>query len=98
MAVDVPPPPIRIENVPPQPNSDCLWADGRWRRSDGQWQWVPGAWVRPLKTCYYAEPLLVWIPSVDGRGVLFHTDGEWYDRSTGTLCQPPVNCPNSVRN
>jgi hypothetical protein len=96
VAVDMAPPPVQIETVPQKPAADCIWADGRWAWAENQWHWIQGGWVRPASVCYYAEPLLVWVPSVDGKGVLFHTPGEWYNRATSAICAPPPVC--AVRN
>jgi WXXGXW repeat (2 copies) len=95
VAVDAEPPPAHVERVPERPAEECLWADGQWSWADNQWRWIKGAWVRPSSGCVYAEPLLIWVPSVDGKGVLFFTPGAWY-LSSGGNCPAPVSCATRV--
>jgi hypothetical protein len=91
IAVDSAPPPARIDVVSPAPDRDCAWADGQWTWESNRWVWVEGAWVRPAPDCYYADSLIVWVPTVDGKGVLFYTHGQWYSKS-GELCDAPPRC------
>ncbi len=91
IAVDSAPPPARIDTVGPAPDASCAWADGRWRWENNRWAWHPGAWVRVPEGCYYADSLIVWVPTVDAKGVLFYTHGQWYT-STGERCAEPSPC------
>jgi hypothetical protein len=91
MAVDSAPPPSLIDQVAPPPAEDCAWADGQWRWQDNRWQWEPGAWVRVPKGCYYADSLMVWVPTQSDKGILFYTQGQWYQRQGGS-CPAPDEC------
>jgi len=92
VAVDSAPPPAQIEDVPREPAADCVWADGQWRFEDNRWVWNPGAWIRMPDDCYYADPLMVWVPTVDGNGVLFYTHGQWYHQQSQAVCDAPQRC------
>ncbi|WP_367160349.1 YXWGXW repeat-containing protein [Kozakia baliensis] len=41
-----PPPPLRMERVPP-PRRNWIWTRGYWRWEPRGYVWVPGHWVRP---------------------------------------------------
>lgn len=92
LAVDSAPPPARIDEVSPAPANDCAWADGSWRWISNGWHWSPGAWVRAPEACYYADSLIVWVPSLQGSGVLFYTQGQWYREGSGERCAEPSPC------
>ena len=87
--VEFPPPPARVERVPPQPRPACVWIDGQWQWSGRHWEWLAGAWVKPPEGCYYAEPLTVWVPSA-GKGELFFMPGRWYADAEGAPCASPI--------
>ena len=92
IAVDSVPPPARIEELSSDPpGSDCVWADGRWSWEDNRWVWQPGSWVVEPDACYYADSLIVWVPSVSG-GVLFYTPGQWYQEGGQGVCPAPAPC------
>ncbi len=93
VAVDSEPPPAEIEQLSSAepPRDDCYWADGRWSWEDNRWQWQSGGWVKVPDGCYYADPLLVWVPSVSG-GVLFYTRGQWYREDGQGTCEAPPTC------
>jgi hypothetical protein len=42
--VDVAPPPLRVEEVPP-PRAGFVWAPGYWEWRGGQHVWIGGRWV-----------------------------------------------------
>lgn len=90
MAVDSAPPPALIDNVSPKPSPDCSWADGQWLWVNNRWQWHPGDWVRVPEGCYYADSLMVWVPTQTGKGILFYTQGQWYQRGGGPCSVPPT--------
>ncbi len=42
--IDVAPPPVRVETVPP-PRAGYVWAPGYWEWRGGQHVWVAGRWI-----------------------------------------------------
>lgn len=92
VAVDTAPPPAEVEAVSPAPAPDCAWLDGQWNWVEHGWEWAPGGWVQLEPGCAYAPPLAVWVPSVEGGGVLFYTHGQWYRENSGAACPPPSPC------
>lgn len=93
VVVDVAPPPARIDTIANErpPEAGCAWADGRWQWTDNRWVWQPGSWVRVPDGCYYADSLIVWVPSIQG-GALFYTSGQWYSKNEGKPCRTPASC------
>lgn len=87
VAVDSAPPPARIDEVRAAPRSECSWADGQWRFVDNRWQWEPGGWVQVPDGCYYADALVLWVPTPNGPGLLFYTEGQWYT-ADAKVCKP----------
>jgi hypothetical protein len=75
--VDYPPPPARVEFVPPQPQSDAAWIRGSWEWQGHRWEWKQGAWVVVPEGAAYAMPVLV----RRGDGRLFFAAGSWRDPS-----------------
>ncbi|HEX2733068.1 MAG TPA: hypothetical protein VHM70_15770 [Polyangiaceae bacterium] len=96
IAVDSAPPPARIDTVQPEPDPECAWADGQWRWEDNRWQWQAGNWVRVAPDCYYADALMIWVATQTGKGILFYTHGQWYQRAGG-LCPTPPVCANDAQ-
>jgi hypothetical protein len=97
--VDYPPPPARVERVPPDPGETCVWVDGHWEWRGRQWEWMTGDWVVPPPGCHYAPPRLSWIDTARG-GTLYFTPPGWYpsaadeveQSASKTACKPPVLC------
>ena len=54
IVVDVPPPPVRAEHMPP-PRDGYTWAPGHWEWSGHFYQWVSGAWITERRNAH-------WIP------------------------------------
>ncbi|MDI3383958.1 YXWGXW repeat-containing protein [Xenophilus aerolatus] len=50
-----PPPPPRVERVPP-PRRGYVWAPGHWEWRRGGHVWVPGVWVRARPGYAYRPP------------------------------------------
>jgi hypothetical protein len=71
--VDFPPPPARVEFVPPQPAGDAVWVRGEWLWDGRRWAWKPGGWSVPPEGVAYAKWVLV--RRADGR--LFFAPGTW---------------------
>jgi hypothetical protein len=97
--VDYPPPPARVERVPPDPGETCVWIDGHWEWRGRAWEWESGNWFVPPPGCHYAPPRLAWIDTARG-GTLYFTPPGWYpsdidevEPSTSkAACKPPVVC------
>jgi hypothetical protein len=51
----VPPPPVRVEHVPP-PRSGYIWAPGYWDVRGNHHVWHTGHWERERHGYYYAQP------------------------------------------
>ena len=88
--VESPPPPARVETVPPDPGEPCAWLDGRWEWTGRTWEWAPGAWVVAEHECRYAPPEATWVAAGE-RGLLFYLPGRWY-RGDGRPCPEPRTC------
>lgn len=88
--VDFPPPPAEVEEIPPDPGPPCVWVDGRWEYVGRRWEWQAGAWVNPRAECYYATPVMVWLPSA-ATGELYYLQGRWYT-AAGEPCGEPKLC------
>ncbi len=69
--VNVPPPPLRAEVVPPGP-AGSVWIPGYWYWSGGHYKWVAGVWAE-------ARPGYVWEPAHwELRNVYYHfVPGYW---------------------
>jgi hypothetical protein len=73
--VDYPPPPARVEFVPPQSSPDAVWVNGEWLWSGRRWSWRPGAWMVPPEGAAYARQAL----ARRDNGKLFFAPGAWRD-------------------
>lgn len=87
--VPYPPPPARVEVVPPKPAEGAVWVDGQWDYEARSWVWRPGGWVSPPANAYFAPWLTV--RRVDGK--LFFAPGSWHDRSGKPVAEPKVLAP-----
>jgi hypothetical protein len=60
VAVDFPPPPARIEEIPLSHRSGnrCVWRDGFWDWLGERWEWQPGRAVLSPAGCHFAEAKL----------------------------------------
>lgn len=86
VSVPYPPPPAKVEELPPRPSAKCVWIDGYWDYSD-RWEWQPGEWVIPQAHCRLA-PLE--LRRQDGQ--LWHARPRWYPDNV-TLLGPQSACP-----
>lgn len=84
--VPFPPPPARVEFVPPMPHDDAVWIDGQWRWTGREWAWIYGAWVLPPPGAGYSP----WTAVRNREGVLFHAPGAWRDSSGRILREPAI--------
>lgn len=55
--VPYPPPPARVEIVPPAPGKTEVWVDGQWIWRGNRWVWQAGGWQITPKNSYYAPPV-----------------------------------------
>jgi hypothetical protein len=62
ITVTSPPPEIRVESIPVNPDPRMVWVDGYWTWRGKGWSWHPGAWTLPAPRSYYAAPMLVRLP------------------------------------
>ena len=83
--VPYPPPPARVETVPPQPRADAVWIDGswEWRR---RWVWRVGGWVVAPRGAAYAP----WVAVRGADGTLFFAPATWRDAHGNEIDPPPV--------
>jgi hypothetical protein len=84
--VPYPPPPAKVELIPPRPRERSVWIDGEWSWIGRQWTWEPGAWVLPPGGGYYAP----WIAYRAPSGKVLFTPGAWYEENGRPLPRPAV--------
>lgn len=72
--VPYPPPPARVELLPPRPSDEATWVDGEWLWTESGWAWRPGSWEHPRPGARWAPPLSVRLP----HGELVHYRGRWH--------------------
>lgn len=86
VAVPYPPPPAKVEELPPEPDARCAWADGFWDFTD-RWEWQPGEWVIPPQHCRLAPPALR-----RQQGQLWFARPRWYP-DNAKVAGPESACP-----
>jgi hypothetical protein len=84
--VPYPPPPARVEAIPPRPRADALWIDGQWSWGGDQWDWWPGGWVAPVAGARFAR----WELRLQADGRLKFAAPSWRDPSGRELPAPPL--------
>ncbi|HVJ94841.1 MAG TPA: hypothetical protein VM580_33890, partial [Labilithrix sp.] len=82
--VPYPPPPARVETVPPMPRPDALWVDGEWLWQARRWAWKQGRWVVPAPGARFAP----WTTVRDAAGTLYFASGRWRDPWGQELPEP----------
>lgn len=100
--VPYPPPPARVEVVPPPKAKTEVWVNGQWEWTADSWKWVAGTWVSPPAGAYFTPWSTVRKP--DGR--LFFTAATWRDRKGEAIdigwgsrvCPVPPANSNEVAN
>ncbi len=62
VAVDYPPPPAKIAEIPLSRRSGnrCVWRDGFWDWTGRRWEWQAGRAVLSPAGCRFAEAKLLW--------------------------------------
>jgi hypothetical protein len=83
-----PPPPARVETVPPSPAAGAVWIDGEWIWRRAQWAWRAGRWVMAPAGAAFAP--WAFVRGADGR--LWYAPGVW--RKTGG--GPPIDPPSPL--
>jgi hypothetical protein len=82
--VAYPPPPARVEVVPPSPKDGAVWLDGEWTWQAERWSWKRGRWVIPPALAAYSP----WTSNRDGTGTLYVAEGKWRDKERRVLPDP----------
>lgn len=95
IVVPYPPPPAKVEELPPMPSSDCIWTDGYWEFSD-RWEWQPGEWVVPPPRCQLAP-----VELRRQAGQLWHARPRWYAAASNpgrprSACPRPAPCRSAT--
>ena len=83
--VSRPPPPARVESVPPRPDAKAVWLDGEWTWRRGRWAWLIGRWVVPPPGASFSP--WVFVRGLDGS--LYYAPGVWRD-AKGEVDPPPA--------
>ena len=83
-AIDVTPPPGRVESIPKQPEGADAWVDGEWVLRHGRWYWLLGRWVAVPKGVTYSP----WVTVRASDGTLFHAPSVWRDQSGVIVAAP----------
>lgn len=84
--VPYPPPPAKVEELPPQPSPRCVWVDGYWDFSS-RWEWQAGEWVVPDPKCRLAP-----VEQRRQGGQLWYARPRWYPSGV-SLLGPQSACP-----
>jgi hypothetical protein len=84
-AVPLPPPPARVEVVPPSPAKGAVWIDGEWVFRRGRWAWTLGEWVVPAPGTFFSP----WTSVRTADGTLLHAPGVWRDAKGQPVASPP---------
>jgi hypothetical protein len=95
--VPYPPPPARVEDIPPRKASGEVWIDGQWEWDGKAWKWREGAWMTPPPNAYFTP----WMTKRRGDGQLLFARAEWRDKSgrplnvgtDGQICSAPAPAP-----
>jgi hypothetical protein len=82
--VPYPPPPARVEYVPPRPAGDAVWIDGEWTWRGRRWAWRAGRWVVPPANASFAP----WTAVRDELGNLHVAQGAWRDAKGNEVNAP----------
>ncbi len=71
--VPYPPPPARVETVPPEHKDGDVWVDGQWDWDGKAWKWLEGSWVTPPANAYFTA----WTTERRQDGRLFFAHATW---------------------
>src|SRR5262245_59248804 len=75
MEVGFPPPPARVEYIPPSPHEDAVWIDGEWAWRGDRWAWTYGRWVLAPSGATFSP----WTSVHSLGGTLYFAPGAWRD-------------------
>ncbi|MEZ4301637.1 MAG: YXWGXW repeat-containing protein [Polyangiaceae bacterium] len=84
--VPYPPPPARVETIPPQETRGAVWIDGQWDWNGRDWRWTDGQWVIPPQGAAYFTP---WTTARRPDGRLLFARATW--RAADGSPVPPVS-------
>jgi hypothetical protein len=82
--VGYPPPPARVEFVPPRPATGAVWIDGEWAWQGRRWAWRIGRWVEPPAGARYSP----WTVVRGEDGTTYYAAGTWRDERGAPLAEP----------
>ncbi len=85
VVIDYPPPPARVESVPPIPARGAVWIDGEWSPRGRKWGWISGRWVMPEEGARFSP----WTVVRGKDGTLYFARGVWRD-AEGRPVAPPA--------
>lgn len=83
--VPYPPPPARVEILPPRPRADAVWIDGEWVWQGGTWAWRTGRWAVVPAGAAWAP----WTTVRSEAGILYAAEGR-FRRPDGTEVPAPL--------
>lgn len=84
--VPSPPPPAKVEIVPPRPSGPAVWIDGEWTLPGRRWRWRCGRWVDLPANARFAP----WTQTRGPDGQLYFAPGKWVDASGAEVPAPRV--------
>jgi len=89
--VPYPPPPARVETVPPRPKDGEVWVDGQWDWDGKAWKWLEGSWTPPPANAYFSP----WATERRSDGRLFFARAVWRTRDGRIIDMGPGRdaCP-----
>jgi hypothetical protein len=79
--VPYPPPPARVETVPPRAKDGDVWIDGQWDWDGKVWEWLEGSWTPPRTNAYFTP----WSTERRSDGRLFFARAAWRTRDGRVL-------------
>lgn len=90
--VPFPPPPSRVETIPPPKDEREVWVDGQWDWDGKDYRWQPGGWVLPPSNAYFSR----WTSERRKDGRLYFAPAAWRDEQGRSLDLWPsftAGCP-----
>jgi len=84
--VPYPPPPARVETVPPEPRRGAVWIDGEWVWQGRLFAWRRGRWVMPPEGARFAP----WTTVRGEDGTVYLAGGAWRDARNQAVPDPPA--------
>ena len=84
-AIELAPPPGRVETIPGRPADADAWVDGEWVLEHGRWYWLLGRWVKVPRGATYSP----WVVVRASDGTPFYAPSTWRN-ATGEPISPPA--------